>query len=64
MKYAGRWHTEGNTLHQYFCRVLAPLDIILSILDEASQGRLMIEPILDKTIQYLGPSAWKIVIEK
>jgi len=27
--------------------------------DEASDGRLMIGPILDKIIQHLGPSAWK-----
>ncbi|CAF3349654.1 unnamed protein product [Rotaria sp. Silwood2] len=46
-------------LYNYSSRVLAPLDIIISILDEASDGCLMIGPILNKIIQYLGPSAWK-----
>jgi hypothetical protein len=44
-------------------RVLAPLDIILSILAEASEGCLMIGPILDNIVEKLGPSAWQNIEE-
>ena len=50
-------------LHQFSSRVLAPLDTILPILDEASQGRLMLGPVLDKIIEHLGSSAWNNIEE-
>ncbi|CAF4509967.1 unnamed protein product, partial [Rotaria sp. Silwood2] len=46
-------------LHCYSSRILAPLNIIIPILDEANQGCLLIEPILNKIIEHLGPSACK-----
>ncbi|CAF4199591.1 unnamed protein product [Rotaria sp. Silwood2] len=46
-------------LHCYSSRILAPLNIIIPILDEANQGCLLIEPILNKIIEHLGPSSCK-----
>lgn len=46
-------------LNSYSTRTLTSLDIILPILAEASDGRLMIGPIVDKIIEHLSPSAWK-----
>lgn len=50
-------------LNSYSSNVLAPLDVIIPILDKASDGRLMIGPVLDKIIKYLRSSAWKNIEE-
>jgi hypothetical protein len=46
-------------LNSYSSSVLTPLDIIISILDQASDDRLIIGPILDKIIEHLDSSVWK-----
>lgn len=46
-------------LNIYSTCTLTTLDIILSILAEASDDRLMIGPVIDKIIEYLGRSTWK-----